>query len=83
MLVLSRRMNESFYVDDGRIEITVVKVFGNRVRLGITAPMDVSIRRRELHRRIELEEQEISASHAETLPLPRTATAARHLCVAK
>ena len=44
MLVLSRKTDESIVID-GRIEVTVVQIEGGRVRLGITAPREVSIRR--------------------------------------
>jgi carbon storage regulator len=47
MLVLSRKTDESIVID-GRIEVTVVQIEGGRVRLGITAPREVSIRRSEL-----------------------------------
>ncbi|HEY3963689.1 MAG TPA: carbon storage regulator [Planctomycetaceae bacterium] len=46
MLVLTRKMNESVYID-GEIEVMVVSVRGNKVRLGFRAPADVSIQRKE------------------------------------
>jgi len=46
MLVLSRRMNESVIIDGG-IEVMVVAVHGNKVRLGFRAPADVIIKRQE------------------------------------
>ena len=46
MLVLTRKTNESIYIDGG-IEVMVVQVRGNRVRLGFRAPSDVSIQRKE------------------------------------
>ena len=46
MLVLTRKVNESIIID-GDIEVMVVQVRGNRVRLGFRAPSDVSIQRRE------------------------------------
>lgn len=46
MLVLSRKQNEEILIGD-RVCIKVVGVFGNRVRLGISAPADVVIRRGE------------------------------------
>lgn len=51
MLVLTRKENESIIVDD-RIEILVVKVQGDKVRIGINAPTDVPIHRAELAQRI-------------------------------
>ena len=48
MLVLSRRQNESIIINSD-IEVTILRVRGNRVRLGIEAPMDISVHRREIH----------------------------------
>ncbi|ADG69240.1 carbon storage regulator [Planctopirus limnophila DSM 3776] len=52
MLVLSRKAGESLLIGQGLlgegIQVTVVAVQGNRVRLGITAPAEVSIRRQEI-----------------------------------
>ena len=47
MLVLSRKANESIVID-GNIVITVAKIEGNRVRIGIDAPDDIKILRKEL-----------------------------------
>lgn len=47
MLVVSRKINEQIQIGDD-ITVTVVEVKRGRVRLGITAPKDVSIRRSEL-----------------------------------
>lgn len=47
MLVLSRKIGENLLID-GSIKIRVMEVKGNRVRLGIEAPSDVSIVREEL-----------------------------------
>jgi len=52
MLVLSRKVGESIVIGNG-ITVTVVEVHGERVRLGFTAPADVSIHREELQRKIE------------------------------
>ena len=50
MLVLSRRENERIRLGDS-IVVTVVKLSGDRVRLGIEAPPDVLVLRGELDRR--------------------------------
>ena len=47
MLVLSRKIGEAIVINE-EIEITVVKMTGDRVRLGINAPRQRSIRRGEL-----------------------------------
>ena len=47
MLVLSRKKSEKIKLGDA-IEITVVRVSGNKVRLGIQAPPDVAVLREEL-----------------------------------
>lgn len=47
MLVLTRKLNESIVID-GNITVTVVEVRGNRVKLGIAAPVDVPVMREEI-----------------------------------
>jgi carbon storage regulator len=47
MLVLSRKKSEKIRLGD-EIEITIVRVSGNKVRLGIQAPPDVAVLREEL-----------------------------------
>ena len=47
MLVLSRKADESIDID-GRIKVKILKIKGNRVRIGIEAPDDVAIVRSEL-----------------------------------
>jgi carbon storage regulator len=49
MLVLSRKYGESIVIDGG-ITVTVLKMKGTVVQLGIDAPRDVSIRRSELRK---------------------------------
>jgi len=47
MLVLTRKLNESIIIDGG-ITVTITAIDRNRVRIGISAPRDVSIQREEL-----------------------------------
>jgi carbon storage regulator len=51
MLVLSRKIGESVVID-GRIVVTVVRVDGEAVRLGIQAPQDVPVHRQEVYEEI-------------------------------
>lgn len=48
MLVLSRRKDESIMVGE-QVEIMIVNVRGNNVRLGITAPKSIPVNRKEVH----------------------------------
>jgi carbon storage regulator len=54
MLVLTRKPGQSIMIGDG-IEVQVLSVAGEKVRLGITAPREVSIFRHEVYERIEEE----------------------------
>ncbi len=54
MLVLSRRKDETIMIGD-TVEITVVDVRGDTVRLGITAPRSVSVHRKEIYDAIQAE----------------------------
>jgi carbon storage regulator len=54
MLVLTRKTGQSIMIGDG-VEVQVLSVAGEKVRLGITAPRDVSIFRNEVYDRIETE----------------------------
>ena len=47
MLVVSRKAGESIILRDD-IEVVVVEIRGNKVRLGVTAPQDVSVHRKEV-----------------------------------
>lgn len=48
MLVLTRGLKQQIVIGDQRVVVTVLEVKGGRVRLGIEAPSDVSIRRMEV-----------------------------------
>lgn len=61
MLVLSRQRDESIIIGDN-IEIIVVDIRGDKVRLGINAPRDVSVHRKEIHDAIQRETNNIDGS---------------------
>jgi carbon storage regulator len=52
MLILSRRTDESIVIGD-EVTITILRVKGKQVRIGITAPPDVSVHREEIYQRIQ------------------------------
>src|SRR5687768_2878738 len=54
MLVLTRKPGQSIMIGDG-IEVQVLSVAGEKVRLGISAPREVGIFRNEVYERIEAE----------------------------
>ena len=56
MLVLTRKPGQSIMIGDG-VEVHVLSVAGEKVRLGITAPREVSIFRNEVYDRIESENE--------------------------
>lgn len=49
MLVLSRKLGEEVVIA-GNIRVKVVGIQGNRVKLGVVAPQDVTVHREEIHR---------------------------------
>ena len=54
MLVLSRQRDETIMIGDD-IEVTVVDIRGDKVRLGITAPKEISVHRKEVYDAIRRE----------------------------
>lgn len=57
MLVLSREKDESIMIGDN-VEITIVDVRGNKVRLGINAPREIAVHRKEIYLAIQKEKQD-------------------------
>jgi carbon storage regulator len=57
MLVLSRQRDESIMIGDD-VEIIIVDVRGDKVRLGITAPKSIPVHRREIYDAIQREKAE-------------------------
>jgi carbon storage regulator len=59
MLVLTRNTEQTIMIGDD-IEIKVVEIRGEKVKLGITAPRNVSVHRREVYDRIQREKTDVS-----------------------
>ena len=70
MLVLSRKKNESIVINDN-ITIVVVEVRGDKVRLGIDAPKDVPVHRKEIYNAIRSGEKRDEYSNTRT-PAPES-----------
>ena len=64
MLILTRRVNETLNIGDD-IQVTVLGVKGNQVRIGIDAPRDVPVHREEIYQRIKKEEAAASGEAVE------------------
>ena len=66
MLVLSRQRDESIFIGDN-IKITVVDIRGDKVRLGINAPKEISVHRKEVYDAIRRENREAAQVKPEDL----------------
>ena len=62
MLVLSRKKNESIVINND-ITIVVVEIRGDKVRLGVEAPREVPVHRREVYDAIKRGENEGASSN--------------------
>jgi carbon storage regulator len=54
MLILTRRIGESIIISDN-IKVMILEVKGHQVRIGIEAPVNISIHREEIYERIQKE----------------------------
>jgi len=66
MLVLSRQRDETIMIGDD-IEVTVVDIRGDKVRLGINAPKSISVHRKEVYEAIRRENREAAQVKPEDL----------------
>ena len=64
MLILTRRLGETLVIGDN-ITVTVLGVKGNQVRIGVDAPLDLAVHRKEVYDRIRSEEH-VNGIHANT-----------------
>lgn len=60
MLVLTRKLNESLMIGDD-IEIKIVEISGKTVKLGVEAPKDIQIFRKEIYEEIKQENIEAAS----------------------
>lgn len=66
MLVLSRQRDETIMIGD-EVEITVVDIRGDKVRLGVTAPTRIAVHRKEVYEAIEAENRKASRLKGEEI----------------
>jgi carbon storage regulator len=69
MLILTRRIGETVVIGE-EIDVTVLGVKGSQVRLGVKAPMDVSVHREEIFQR---RSKERAAAGAAAAQIPQAA----------
>ncbi|TWT41863.1 hypothetical protein RAS1_29860 [Phycisphaerae bacterium RAS1] len=77
MLVLSRQRDESIVIGDN-VQITVVDIRGDKVRLGIVAPAEITVHRKEVYDAIQRENRKAAGVTTEDLaaanPVTRPST---------
>ena len=59
MLILTRKIGESLIIGDD-VEITVLSVRGNQVKLGVNAPKEIAVHRQEIYERIKAAEDGVA-----------------------
>jgi carbon storage regulator len=67
MLVLSRQKDETIMIGDD-VEITIVDIRGDKVRLGITAPPHIPVHRKEVYEAIQRENRAASNLRPDEIP---------------
>ncbi|NBW56458.1 carbon storage regulator [bacterium] len=66
MLILTRRVGEIVIIGEEEVEIAVLGVKGNQVRLGIKAPKNVSVHREEIYKRIKEQTGKDATDHPDS-----------------
>ncbi|KML41303.1 carbon storage regulator CsrA [Cytobacillus firmus] len=66
MLVLTRRLKESIMIGDD-IEISILSIEGDQVKLGISAPKNVDIHRKEIYLSIQQENSSATQTEANAI----------------
>jgi carbon storage regulator len=66
MLVLTRKSNQSIMIGDD-IEVSVLSVVGDKVRIGIQAPQDIPVFRTEIY--LEIHREQLAGGQADAAPV--------------
>ena len=72
MLILTRRVGESLMIGD-EVNVTVLGIKGNQVRIGVNAPKEVAVHREEIYQRIQEENESAGGERSLTVPNNRSA----------
>jgi carbon storage regulator len=67
MLVLTRKVHQSIVIGDD-VEVVILEVRGEQVRLGVKAPKNVTVHRREIYEQIQDENKAASEIRPEDIP---------------
>ena len=67
MLILSRKSGESIVID-GRIKVTIIRVEGEAVKVGIEAPAEVQVHRKEIYDEIQSSNKQAITRQKVALP---------------
>ena len=68
MLALTRKKGESLIID-GKIEVKILEVHGDKVRIGVNAPKEITVFREEIYSMIKESNQEATVANPETLKM--------------
>ncbi len=68
MLVLSRQRDESIMIGDN-VQITIVEIRGDKVRLGIVAPTEIPVHRKEVYDAIQRENRKAAGVSTDDVPV--------------
>lgn len=68
MLVLTRKINEAIQIGDN-IEVKVISVDGDQIKLGINAPKEIEVHRQEIYEAIQTENNEAANVSADLFDL--------------
>lgn len=75
MLVLTRKLDQNIVID-GRIVVKFLKRDGNTVKIGITAPPDVTVHRQEVYEEVRRTNLSVMTTRAPVIRRPALALAA-------
>ncbi|QHE53594.1 carbon storage regulator CsrA [Pontibacillus sp. HMF3514] len=68
MLILNRKVNDSIQIDDD-IEVKIISIEGDQVKIGIEAPKSIDVFRKEIYLKIQEENEEASNTTADLINL--------------